>query len=329
MELEPGFNYEVLNIENRLLVQQRTRELKERLQRTAQDIWEIGQKLVEVRSQLKGQGHFDAWLRGEFGWSRRTAYNFIYVYEAFPCEKFAQINIEPSALYRLASPSTPSTLRDEFIKQANTGVKVTHKEVLKAVTKEKEKQAPDPPTDKPLKSANAQPEVAAVPASLQRTAAQIQSVISEVKQPPYQPATTVKEARHHQSQWYMIGADHLLFCGDTNSREFVDRLPTAAFALDIAAGKWQHEWLMYKARSALILSPQAQIDEKLIERLLLMFSQRGEAVIFPWLPSGEIIATVNRLKRKLFAGYPERQQCERAIANSGLKAHKVELPSLD
>lgn len=137
MELKPGFDYEILNQENRFVIQQRTKELKERLQRTAQDIWEIGQKLADVRSRLK-HGQFEAWLEAEFGWSRRTAYNFIRVYEAFQEDaKFAQSNIAPSALYILASPSTPQAIRDKFIQQAKTGTKVTHKDILNAVSQQK------------------------------------------------------------------------------------------------------------------------------------------------------------------------------------------------
>lgn len=330
MELEPGFDYRVLSEKNRSLVQQRTRELKERLQRTAQDIWEIGKNLVEVRAELKGHGYFDAWLRAEFGWSRRTAYNFIYVYEAFPYAKFAQIIIEPSALYRLASPSTPDAIRDKFIQQANAGSKVTHKEVLKAVTEEKLKQVPHSPVERSLKSAAAQTEEEIL--TQQNTAKEIKSVVPEVQQPPYQETVNktnsiVTTPRYRQPHWYTLGNDHLLFCGDTNTREFFDRLPEAAFALDLAvSGKWQHEWLMYKARSALILHPRERIDGERIRQLLLMFSEREDAVILPCAPSGEVIATINRLKRKLFAGYWDRRQCERAIADSGLKAQRVELP---
>jgi hypothetical protein len=88
-----GFDYEILDSEQRIVVQQRTGEIKERLRRSAQDIWEIGQKLAQVRSWLK-HGQFETWLKAEFGWSRRTAYNFINVYEALAePANLAQIDI--------------------------------------------------------------------------------------------------------------------------------------------------------------------------------------------------------------------------------------------
>ncbi len=81
-QLQTSFDYEILEFENRTLVQQTTENIIQRLRRAAQDIWEIGQKLAEVRSRLK-HGQFEIWLKAEFGWSHCTDYNFINVYEAF------------------------------------------------------------------------------------------------------------------------------------------------------------------------------------------------------------------------------------------------------
>ena len=97
------FDYEILSPPKRNVVQKCTGEIKERLCRTAQDVWEVGQKLVEVRSQLE-HGQFEMWLSAEFGWSRRTAYDFINVYEAFgENTNFARLDIATSALYKLAA----------------------------------------------------------------------------------------------------------------------------------------------------------------------------------------------------------------------------------
>jgi hypothetical protein len=78
LEYKSSFDYQILDSQPRSLVQQKTEEIRKRLKRSAQDIWEIGQKLVEVREQLN-HGQFEAWIKAEFGWSRRTAYNFISV----------------------------------------------------------------------------------------------------------------------------------------------------------------------------------------------------------------------------------------------------------
>lgn len=66
-----GFDYATLNAETRLVVQQQTSEIRTLMRRTAQDIINIGQKLIEVKEQL-GHGQFRNWLKAEFNWSVRT-----------------------------------------------------------------------------------------------------------------------------------------------------------------------------------------------------------------------------------------------------------------
>ena len=100
-----SFDYASLELVQQQHIQQKTVEIKERLRCSAQDIWEIGQRLVAVRSHLK-HGQFDNWLKAEFGWSRRTAYNFISIYETFDkSATVAQMNATTSALYLMAAPS--------------------------------------------------------------------------------------------------------------------------------------------------------------------------------------------------------------------------------
>ena len=128
------FDYESLSPKQRSIVQNCTGAIKERLRRTAQDVWEIGQQLVEVRSQLE-HGQFEGWLSAEFGWSRRSAYNFINVYEAFSdSTNFAQLDIATSALYKLAAPSVPQSVRNKFLDKAKKGAKITHKEISQALS---------------------------------------------------------------------------------------------------------------------------------------------------------------------------------------------------
>ena len=63
--LEVDALYASLDVETRIVVQQRTSEIKTLMRRTAQDIVEIGLKLVEVNNRL-AHGLFLSWLRMEF-----------------------------------------------------------------------------------------------------------------------------------------------------------------------------------------------------------------------------------------------------------------------
>jgi hypothetical protein len=56
----PIFDYAALNLETRIVVQQRTSEIKSLMRHTASDIFDIGQKLTEVKAQL-GHGYFRDW----------------------------------------------------------------------------------------------------------------------------------------------------------------------------------------------------------------------------------------------------------------------------
>ncbi len=119
------FDYAALNNETQIVVQQRTSEIRSLLRRTAQDIFDIGQKLIEVKAQL-GHGHFRTWLNTEFDWSIWTATKFMQVADKFKCVKFSHLDIAPSALYELAAPSTPDSVRCEAIERASHGETITH-----------------------------------------------------------------------------------------------------------------------------------------------------------------------------------------------------------
>jgi hypothetical protein len=118
------FDYGALDSETRIVVQQRTTEIKALMKRAASDIIEIGQKLIEVKARL-GHGHFGGWLESEFEWHRNTANNFMRVAEKFT--NFVNLDgFAPSALYLLAAPSTPETARNEAIERAEAGEAITH-----------------------------------------------------------------------------------------------------------------------------------------------------------------------------------------------------------
>ncbi|WP_013334623.1 DUF3102 domain-containing protein [Gloeothece verrucosa] len=128
-----SFDYAVLSPEIRNLVQNRTCELKSLMRRSAQDMIEIGQKLIEVKEQL-GHGYFRAWLKTEFEWSIRTATRFMQVTTQFKAANLDNLNIAVSALYLLAVPSTPEKARQEVLELAQRGQTITYSKA-KAIIK--------------------------------------------------------------------------------------------------------------------------------------------------------------------------------------------------
>ena len=119
------FDYAALDTETRIVVQQRTSEIKTLMRRAASDIFDIGQKLVEVKAKL-GHGHFRSWLKIEFKWSVSTATRFMQVAEQFRCTNLMHLPIAASALYELAAPSTPIDARLEAIERASFGEVISY-----------------------------------------------------------------------------------------------------------------------------------------------------------------------------------------------------------
>jgi N6-adenosine-specific RNA methylase IME4 len=98
------------------------------------DVIEIGRLLAECKSRF-GHGdnpQFLAWAREQFGWSDRTTYKFLSVNDLVSKPDFAQcanLEIDVSALYLLAAPSTPEPARAEVLDRAEAGESLAHAEV--------------------------------------------------------------------------------------------------------------------------------------------------------------------------------------------------------
>ncbi len=310
------FDYEILSPQQRNVVQDCTEAIKERLRRTAQEIWEVGQKLVKVRTQLK-HGQFEAWLSAEFGWSRRTAYNFINVYEAFSSRKnFAQLDIATSALYLLSAPSTPESVRHEFLDKAEKGEKITHKEINQALNT--------------LKTSRIVPKAQPISSPAPKILRVIPKDRGELERPKIQPTLIDQPQRASSNSimtptpveiksgcWYLFAHLHVLFCGDTASAEFVHRSPAASLALAVTSDDWDHDWLIDKADNLIVLT-ESSLREGLIEQILSLLSAEGDTVILPWLPQSDMLASVHRLNRRIFAGDSSLRRCQKALDQVGL-----------
>jgi hypothetical protein len=119
-----------------MVVQQCTSDIKNLMRRTSQEIIEIGQKLTDVKAQLK-HGNFRNWLKAEFNWSVKTASRFMQVAENFKYDNLTHLDIAASALYLLASPSTSEEARVEALKRARQGENISYTKAKTIVSKHK------------------------------------------------------------------------------------------------------------------------------------------------------------------------------------------------
>jgi phage N-6-adenine-methyltransferase len=151
------FDYDALDPETRIVVQQRTAEIREHMRRTAQEVVEIGIKLIEIKERL-GHGHFLKWLEAEFQWTDRTAQNFMNVARRFKSETFSDLTFAPSVLYLLAAPSTPETAREEALDRAQAGEAITHS-AARAIVESHKPPEPSTPGADPEQAEDEAPKV--------------------------------------------------------------------------------------------------------------------------------------------------------------------------
>ncbi|MEM6452139.1 MAG: DUF3102 domain-containing protein [Cyanobacteria bacterium P01_D01_bin.105] len=344
------FDYDSLEVTQRSIIQQRTGEIRERLRRSAQDVWEIGQKLSDVRSRLK-YGQFLTWIKAEFGWSQRTAYNFMNVYETFG-DRFAnlaKVNIATSLLYQLASPSVPEELREQILRAAEQGDTMTAKELRatiqrrrlaessksrKAKSKAKKDALPTQGSNEKFEkeAGERQPEVITViaraaddnnGASIDTITRPSKALTSKGISRIAAPQASAEAEPSVSPGWYQLEGQHLVFCGDTATQIFSTWAPMAKLVIAITGNDWAHDWLIDQAENVVVI-PNAEYSDDKIKQLLKLLSRPGDVVLFPWLPEENMIAITHRLGRTVYAGEANVRKCGRAIAASRLTATPIE-----
>ena len=135
--LDEEFDYETFDPDTRRLLRERAEQIRGLARVTISGIVEIGKHLTEAKEQLR-HGQFLRWIEAEFGWSERKAENFMTVYARFKSANFAGLQINVSALYLIAAPSTPEPVRAEAVRRAENGEHVSHREVRALLRRVKE-----------------------------------------------------------------------------------------------------------------------------------------------------------------------------------------------
>ncbi len=136
-----GFNYDQLETKLADKVRNAADRIRERIKKTVEDIIEVGNELLAVKDTLP-HGQFLPWLRAEFGWSERSAQNFMGVAEKFKSAKIADLPIQPSAAYLLAAPSVPDEARQKAVEKAEAGEEITFATAKEIVAEARKKKRP-------------------------------------------------------------------------------------------------------------------------------------------------------------------------------------------
>jgi hypothetical protein len=135
---EKPFDYSPLEEETAEKVRASADRIRQAVKRTIEDIIEVGTELLSVKEALS-HGQFIPWVRAEFGWTERTAQNFMAVAERFGKNETISQMIEPTAAYLLAAPSAPDEAREAAIKRAESGERITARVAKKILAEERKK----------------------------------------------------------------------------------------------------------------------------------------------------------------------------------------------
>lgn len=344
-----NFDYTLLEPTTSQFVQQQTGEIRALMKLSFESIVQIGQKLKTVKEQL-GHGYFRDWLKAEFKWGAWTATKFMQVAERFEGTNFSHLDIAPSALYDLAAPSTPQAAREEALNRAASGETITHT-TAKAIkqkyttpsTKPKQQPEPEavsrlpspPPTQTPLlEQSRSKPQIVAILPPKQplvetkTTNVLLPQSISTVHR--IQPIPPVS-APNVPGEWWQLGGKHLLYCGDPNSPEFLERIPdqvSLLFAFPPTFG-----WLPTIPAKTYIISseylPQGKNSDQLdefLESSILFNSNLKDTVVSCFLPVPDIVVVISRLARIALLAEPDARRCNAIISDwkkAGVKVERI------
>ena len=337
-----SFDYSQLSDNTLEFIQKQTIAIQSLIKRTAQDIFEIGTRLIEVKEKLE-HGRFQYWLETEFSWDERTARRFMSVARAFTADNLSDLNIAPSALYVLAAPSTSKQAKDEALALARQGNTITYKvaqEVKKKHQGEKKTQILLQPTkkidfggnntesDSTQKSSDLNPENRSFALSKQQ---EIVKVIPKSAASNTTPAKDLKKSflslssmKDSQSvepgSWCYLGDKHSLYYGEPNSPGFLKRLPQD-IALNLAfppTNQWSLDTPVI-AKSSLALYSIYQNTDRILWRsvfknILELYTESEEIIVFSFLPDPELIILTEQLGCRCIIADSRWEKCQEILA---------------
>lgn len=95
-----------------------------------------GRRLLEVKVALP-HGAFGKWLEAEFGWTERTAQNYMRAAETYGSNTKCVSDLPLNTIYRLQAPTVPESVRADVFSTAERGERPTEVMVKEMISKAK------------------------------------------------------------------------------------------------------------------------------------------------------------------------------------------------
>ncbi|MGC0053687.1 DUF3102 domain-containing protein [Brucella pituitosa] len=118
------FSYAALSRDDEVAAKEDAALIKTHMKSAAESIIAVGLALKRQKERLP-HGTFLPWIEAEFQMADQTARRFIHVADANSGKSNIMLNLNPTALYELAAPSTPQSVREQVEELIVDGQKVT------------------------------------------------------------------------------------------------------------------------------------------------------------------------------------------------------------
>lgn len=116
--------YAALSREDEVAAKEDAAIIKAHMKSAAESIIAVGLALKRQKERLP-HGMFLPWIEAEFEMSHMTATRFMNVAEVYGSKANTVLVLPPKALYELAAPSTPQSVREQVEELVVDGQKVT------------------------------------------------------------------------------------------------------------------------------------------------------------------------------------------------------------
>jgi hypothetical protein len=132
------FDYSALAPDVASLATAAAAEIKTSTRRQIIEVVAAGTLLLEVKAALP-HGAFGKWLEAEFGWTERTAQNYMRAAETYGSNTKCISDLPLNTIYRLQAPTVPESVRNEVFSLSERGERPTEVMVKAMISEAKRK----------------------------------------------------------------------------------------------------------------------------------------------------------------------------------------------
>lgn len=331
-----SFDYQTLDTKTAQFVQKQTSAIKGLFRQSIQNILRIGQILLQVKERLP-HGQWLDWLDLEFGWTDRTARNYMQAAQEFKLETISDLNFAAKAIYDLASPSTPEEAREEAINRAQTGERITVAAAREIRDKHRTLRSDsalesDPPirlepqewTSDPgvLETQSRSYSLPTQPLARPLPGVEPKSITpSKRKRAKAEKPLVIAPRQVQPKEWWKLGQDNYLYCGDPASTEF-QRVLSESIALSLVSppsrDAWPQSLSPTSISTASIFTPylaeqDLSLYRQIMDGYLQLYTEGGDTVALSFLPDPAILPLIIQLDCRFFCADPDPKRCDEAI----------------